>query len=138
MTDLNGVVYTNFSFEIEQEGNYVHGSCGVQFEGHFYIYGGIEAFGYKGDSRQIAKVSGCALKRIGTLPFTFQRGACAATSSKLFFCFDELGDGKSCQLSTDPTGSFIGGPRSIEQHKKIRIAASEGNPNLVDENHDIF
>ena len=53
-----------FSFEIES-GTYVRGSCSVQFNGDFYIYGGADDGAY----RQVANVVDCSLKTVDTLSF---------------------------------------------------------------------
>ena len=119
LTDLNGNVNSNISFEIEDE-VYAYHSCGVQFKGNFYIYGSE-----KGDRRQIAKVSDCSLRRIGTLPFDHKFGSCAANANQLFLCFDLNTDGKSCHVSNEPTGSFDPLPKSTEMHFWTRSAASE-------------
>ena len=110
------------SFEIER-GVQAFKSCGVQFKGEFYIYGGRY-----GDKSQIAKVDDCALKRIGTLPFTHWYGACAATSTQLFLCFDWNANGRDCHVSNDPTEWFSTNliSESIELHYRTRIAANEG------------
>ena len=77
LTDIYGN-FKSINFEIESE-VYVYHSCGVQFKGDFYVYGS-----YSGDQRQIAKVTECSLKRVGTLPFTHDLGACAATTEQVF------------------------------------------------------
>ena len=76
LTNLNGKVDKDISFEIES-GVYAEESCGLTFQGEFYIYGS-----YEGDKRQIAKVTDCKLKRVADLPFVFESGACAATSDQ--------------------------------------------------------
>ena len=81
LTDLNGNVNMNLTFEIENDA-YVYNSCGVQFKGNFFIYGSLE-----GDRRQIAKVVDCALKRIDTLSFPFVEGACSANSNQVILWF---------------------------------------------------
>ena len=119
LTDLNGNVKT-INFEIESD-VYVDHSCGVQFKGEFYVYGT-----YYDDQRQIAKVTNCSLKRIGTLPFTFEFGACAATRDQIFLCFDYNGDAKTCHVANEPTGHFNNIAKTAYEHDRIRIAASNG------------
>ena len=94
----------------------------MQFKGEFYIYGGRY-----GDKSQIAKVEDCALKRIGTLPFTHWYGACAATSTQLFLCFDWNANGRDCHVSNKPTEWLSTNliPESIELHYRTRTAANE-------------
>ena len=118
LAHLNGNVYSDLSFEIEV-GVGVSYSCGVQFRGNFYIYGGEE------NRQQVAKVSACALRNIATLPFSFFDGACAANSDQLFLCFDYDGDAKTCHTSNEPTGPFSLIPQSTEKHSGIRSAANQ-------------
>ena len=119
LTDLNGNVNMNLTFEIENDA-YVYNSCGVQFKGSFFIYGSLE-----GDRRQIAKVVDCSLKRIDTLSFPFVEGACSANSNQVILCFHYFGDGKTCHTSNEPTGPFNSIPKSTEVHLQIRSAANE-------------
>ena len=110
---------TSFSFELDSE-VYVYRSCGVQFKGNFYVYGSSQ-----GDQRQIAKLIGCSLQRIATLPFTHHTGACAPTSDQVFLCFDDNGDGRTCHVSNEPTGPFRTIPKSIHSHRSTRSAAND-------------
>lgn len=68
LANLNGNINLNLSFEIENNVDVYH-SCGVQFQGNFYVYGSSV---YTGRNTQIAMISDCALKRIATLPFTHE------------------------------------------------------------------
>ena len=119
LTDINGNVQT-INFEVEND-VHVDRSCGVQFKGDFYVYGS-----YLGDKRQIAKVTNCSLKRIGTLPFTHFIGACAATKDQVFLCFDYNGDKKTCRAANEPTGKFNRIAKSTHKHSETRIAANDG------------
>ena len=119
LTDINGNVQT-INFKIEND-VYVDRSCGVQFKGDFYVYGS-----YLGDKRQIAKVTNCSLKRIGTLPFTHFIGACAATNDQVFLCFDYNSDKKTCRAANEPTGNFNRIAKSTNEHSETRIAANDG------------
>ena len=116
LIDIDGNVDNRLSFEIENE-VYADRSCGVQFKGDFYVFGSR-----KGDQRQIAKVVNCELKRVGTLPFTFDVGACAATEDQLFLCFDLVRDGQTCDVTTEPTDQFARVSKSSFKHYKTRSA----------------
>ena len=120
LTDINGNV-KSINFEIESD-VYVHQSCGVQFKGDYYVYGSLS-----GDQCQIAKVTNCSLKRIGTLPFTLRLGACAATRDQVFLCFDLNGDYKTCHAANEPTGQFNVLAKSAYEHIQTRIAANNGS-----------
>ena len=120
LTDINGNVETDFSFDVDT-GTYAHGSCGITFKGHFYIYGS----GEDKAKRQIAKVIGCSLKTIDTLPFEHNYGSCATKSNQIILCFDMLSDGKTCYISNEPTGQFSAISKSGYKHILIRSAANE-------------
>ena len=119
LTDIDGNLDSNLQFEVEID-VFVHQSCGVQFQGDFFIYGSRD------DDQQIAKVTDCSLNRVATLPFTFSYGACAATTDQVFLCFDSIQDGKTCYTSNEPTNHFKPISKSTEEHKFIRIATNEG------------
>ena len=101
LIDIDGNVDNRLSFEIENE-VFADRSCGVQFKENFYVFGSRN-----GDQRRIAKLVNCELKRVGTLPFTFDVGACAATEDQLFLCFDLVRDGQTCDVTTEPTDQWI-------------------------------
>ena len=92
-----------------------------QFKGEFYIYGSQEE-----DRRQIAKVTDCSLKRVGSLPFDHKFGSCAANGNELFLCFDLNTDGKTCNNANEATGPFNEIAKSAEMHFWTRSAANEG------------
>ena len=120
LTDMNGNV-KSINFEVEN-GVHVYQSCGVQFKGDYYVYGSSSD-----DKRQVAKITNCSLKRIGTLPFTFESGACAATMDQVFLCFANNGDQKTCHATNEPTGQFNVLAKSAYEHDKVRIATNNGN-----------
>ena len=123
LANLNGNINLNLSFEIENNVDVYH-SCGVQFQGNFYVYGSSV---YTGRNTQIAMISDCALKRIATLPFTHEQGACAVGFDKLFLCFDmRRGNGRNCYESNQPTGPFDQVRYSTEKHWYSRVAANSG------------
>ena len=119
LTDLNGSDKTT-SFEIESD-VVVRNACGVQFKGQLYVYGS-----HYSDYRQITKVEDCRLKRIGTLPFKFKTGACAATADQLFLCF-HINDAQTCHTSNEPDDLFNKIPKSLSVHGAIQIATNDGS-----------
>ena len=126
MTDLNAKVDKSLTFEFEDR-TYVYESCGVQFKGNFYIYGG-----YKNEKTyQISKVEDCTLKRIGSLPFSHMNGACPATHDQLFLCFDffSTGSEKLCRVATEPTGPFSEIEKSNYSHMYTRSATNHSKSN---------
>ena len=87
-----------------------------------YVYGGwIE-------KRQISQISGCSIKRIGTLPFNFFAGACTSIRNKfILLCFDIWEDeGKICRMGQNPTGIFTKTKESNIYHYSTTIATNGG------------
>ena len=108
-----------FTFRSKTE---IDSSCSVLFRGQVYIYGGwIE-------KNQISQVSGCSVKRIGTLPFIFFSGACTSIRSKyIMLCFDLWQEeGKVCRMSQNPTGLFTKTTESNTYHFSTNIVSNGG------------
>ena len=108
-------------------------SCGVIFNGQFFIYGGAWKY-----DRQIAKVNDCSLEIVGSLEFYFSRGGCTNANNQILLCFPKYskrsGEGvlfgphpKTCYSSMNPMGPFTTIDKSIYEHEEIRIASSECN-----------
>ena len=121
MTDLMGKQSTSLNFKISDD-TQVYSSCGITFNGQFFIYGGDGNY-----DRQVAKVNGCSLEIVGSLEFDFQRGGCTTANNQILLCFDYYGDHKTCYSSMNPMGPFTTIDKSIYEHAKIRIASSESN-----------
>ena len=51
-------------------------ACSVEYRGEYYLFGG------RFHPRQISKVENCGLRRIGTLDFDFNTGACGSFNFK--------------------------------------------------------
>ena len=73
-------------FAFDASGSYR--SCGAVINGLMLIFGGDET----GIERQISIVESCQLRRVGTLPFNFERGACntflsANDDDVVYLCF---------------------------------------------------
>ena len=99
----------------------VYKSCSVTYRNRFHIFGGDS------EKRQISEVTKCELKRIGTLDFDHEYGACSnVDDQKIYLCFDEK-DKKECRSAVDPLGVFTEVERSSYDHRKIRTAASPSN-----------
>ena len=108
----------DFKFSVKTEAYY---SCGVTFENHFFIYGGYKL------KTQISRVEGCALKRVGSLPFDHDTGACAIGNGEVYLCFSwDYRDVKKCRKSSNPERNFKEITQSNHEHRWTRIASSEG------------
>ena len=80
ITDANGkeeYMDKDFSFTFGQDTEVYH-SCSVTLRDELFIFGGMD------DSRQITKLNGCKLERVGTLSFSHFAGACAVVNDNLF------------------------------------------------------
>ena len=121
---------TSLNFKISDDTKVVE-SCGITFNGQFFIYGGYS------NKRQIAKVNGCSLETVGSLEFDFFSGGCTNANNQILLCFhqgsayDQDSDHKTCYSSMDPLGPFTTIQKSIYEHGYTRIASSECNFYLV-------
>ena len=96
----------------------------MTWQNELYIFGGDTK------KKQISKLTGCELTKIGELDFNHEYGACAnVADAKLYLCFNayKSGDYNRCRVATSPTGVFEEIDRSNFDHRWTRIAASEGN-----------
>ena len=114
---------TSLNFKFSDDTNVVE-SCGITFNGQFFIYGGY-------NERQIAKVNGCSLETVGSLEFDFVGGGCTYANNQILLCFHQDSDHKTCYSSMDPLGPFTTIQKSIYEHGYTRIASSECNFCLV-------
>ena len=91
----------------------------------FYIFGGTSS--YSGDTRQISRLNGCQLDRIGSLAFDHMYGACTVfDQSFIYLCFNNNStDYKKCRVGFDPLGSFTEITSTTHDHRTINIAASD-------------
>ena len=98
----------------------VSNSCSITYRGNFYVFGGSS-------KRQISKVIDCSLKRVGTLSFNFEYGACTTVNEDvIYLCFDK-DHTKQCFAGADPVGSFTKITRSNFDHRATRISSNEGS-----------
>ena len=97
-------------------------SCSVTWQNKFYVFGGNDF------NRQISHLDGYRLKRIGSLDFNLQRGACTIMSEKIYLCFHDgtSNDHKRCRKSNRPTGYFSSVQDSLYGHRRISISSSDG------------
>ena len=95
-------------------------SCGVKFQNDFYVFGGFTK------NRQISKVDGCSLKRVGDLNFDFYHSGCTATESGVYLCFSYFGL-KQCWFSGHILAAFDQLQDSNFEHLYTRISSSEGS-----------
>ena len=93
-------------------------SCSVTYRNRFYVFGGHRQV------RQISEVTKCELRRIGTLDFIHQSGACSTVDNReIYLCFD-FTLSKQCRSAVDPLGKFTRISDSNHDHRHSRTAAS--------------
>ena len=122
ITDSSGREEYNFFFRFSERTS-VSFSCTMTFKNEVYIFGGKDG----DDVRQVSKLAGCQLERIGSLAFNHAAGACAnVRDEKVYLCFNtwDSGDNKKCRFSDEPNGQYIEAARSIHEHRHTRVAAS--------------
>ena len=102
----------------------VVGSCGIVFEGKFYIYGG------KTEKKQVSVVKVCELERVPNIELAndLERGACTVGNGQIYLCFNADGrqKQKTCYTADKPDSDFtVSITESKYEHRLIRIASSE-------------
>ena len=101
-----GLLDDNLDFEYLED-TQVHGSCSLTWRGEFYVFGGITM------SKQISKLVGCSLNRVGEMKSWLLNGACASVADQeIYLCFSIASnevlqeDWQVCRVGTDPLGPF--------------------------------
>ena len=93
-------------------------SCSINWQNELFIFGGVN------EKRQISKLSGHQLKRVGDLDFDLTFGACNVKGNELFLCFHEH-DTRRCRRSTGPLDQFSEVALSTHSHRYIQISCSD-------------
>ena len=98
-----------------------HKSCCVNWKNQLFIFGGS-----RGQSRQISRLTGHKLSRVGHLPFDHYGGSCNVMANKhIFLCFNEAQyDTKRCRRSADPLKQFLAVELSNYEHRWVRTSCS--------------
>ena len=121
--NVNNLIY-KFGFG---QGASVYASCSMTYKNEFLIFGGDTGY-HQGDARQISKVIGCRLQRVGTLAFDMRMGACTGVrDSTIYLCFHAWGatsDKKRCRFANDPLDVFTEATLSSYEHSRTSIASS--------------
>ena len=128
ITDASGRADNNFNFRFGENTSVYH-SCSMKYKNQFYVFGGTTSYG--GDKRQISKLEGCSLQRIGTLAFDHSGGACTGVNDQqIYLCFDSHYS-KVCRYAENPLDTFTEAASSVYGHSYTSIAASECELNLI-------
>ena len=77
--------------------------------------------------RQISRLDGRKLERIGDLAFDHQWGTCSVMNNQLYLCFNAASenDYNRCRQSTGPLETFSEIPVSNYAHRKARTATTD-------------
>ena len=98
--NVKGESYRPFNFEL---GNAVtvSWSCSLTWKNNFYIFGG-----WGDQNKQISKLVGCKMTRLGSLSFDFYAGGCANMNNRrLFLCFD-YSHTRDCHYADEPESIY--------------------------------
>ena len=118
----DGQVDTNIDFTLDPDTS-VYQSCSLKFKNQHLIFGGEGIY-----RRQISRIIGCRLQRVGELPFDLRTGACTTIDDHLLYlCFNYGGseaDTRRCRYTTEPEGSYENATLCKTGRPDIRIAAS--------------
>ena len=117
LVDADGRSDTRIQISFGEETE-VHDSCSVTYRNRFYVFGGFN------QKRQISEVTLCELRKIGTLDFDHDRGACSNVDDRqIYLCFD-FNHIRQCRSAVDPLGNFTEIAPSTHNHASISTAAS--------------
>ena len=96
-------------------------SCLINWKNHLFVFGGWY------EKRQISRLSGYRLERIGTLDFDHQYGACSVMANQfVFLCFNlHSSDHKRCRRSTGPLKPFTEVTLAKHEHSNTQTSCSE-------------
>ena len=83
ITNSLGKEDRDFNFDLTERTE-VFRSCGLTWRGESYVFGG------ESENRQISKIVGCSLERIGSLDNDFINATCTNVNDEdLYLCFNE-------------------------------------------------
>ena len=105
-----------------------YGSCFLKWNNKLHVFGGDY------EKRQISRLDGYRLKRIGSLSFNHMDGTCTIMNDTIFLCFntDNHYDSRKCRKSNSPTGVFTEIPSSFYRHPWSTVSSSDSK--LIDTN----
>ena len=97
-------------------------SCSINWNNQLFIFGG------ETERRQISRLTGHKLERIGDLTFDHDFAACSVMSSQyIFLCFNlaDSNDHKRCRRSTGPLDQFSEVALSTYNHGYSQTSSSD-------------
>ena len=100
-------------------------SCSINWQNQLYIFGG-------GNKRQISKLNGHKLKRLGSLTFDHEDGGCSVMNNQfIYLCFGSDSDDKQCRWSAGPLTTFTKVALSNHDHRFNQISCSESESSCL-------
>ena len=110
-------------------------SSSITFKNEFYIFGGNG-----GQARQISKLVGTEVLRVGTLAFDHYYATSGNIADEIIYlCFHHITEGlpgtgsrelRLCRYATEPIGEYSESPLSNHDHKATRIGCSPSKSRL--------
>ena len=96
-------------------------SCAISWNNQLFIFGGMF------ERRQISRLTGHKLEKVGSLDFDHKNGACSVmANSFIYLCFnDDYDDHYRCRRSTGPLEQFSTISLSNHRHSSIRTSSQD-------------
>ena len=132
-TNWEPAMLINSNGEQEQLGCFQHDSntqaywaCSVQWQNQMYIFGGSVST----TKRQISRLFGYKVERVGSLSFDYSNGGCSAMNNQyIFLCFSN-GDYRRCRRSTGPMNIFSEVALSNHNHQATKTSCTNSKSHL--------
>ena len=109
-------------------------SCSITWQNKFHIFGG------RSKKKQISRLIGYKLRRIGSLAFDLHIGSCSVRQKKdvtyIYLCFNGANnaardDNRRCRWSQGPLQNFTEVALSRHPHRAIQTSYSESKLNCL-------
>ena len=98
-------------------------ACSLTWRNQLHVFGGNV------ERRQISRLTGYKLERIGDLPFDHYDGACSLMANQfIYLCFDN-NNPKQCRRSTGPLDNLSELPESTHNHREAPTSCSDSKSN---------
>ena len=97
-------------------------SCSINWQNQWYVFGG------ESNKRQISKLHGHKLERLGSLAFDYEFGGCSVMNNEfIFLCFNYANenDYKRCRRSSGPLETFSEVELSNHEHRATQTSCSD-------------
>ena len=102
--------------------------CSVNWKNQLHVFGGVN------EKRQISRLNGHKLERIGTMPFDHNYGGCSVMANQfIFLCFNygNPNDYKRCRRSTGPLETFSEIPLASYDHRRTQTGCSDSKFSFI-------